>query len=241
MVERSTCSSGHLPCSIHLSTSRADVPIGEVQPQVLRHSGFFALPCLGVGGDLLAVVDLDQAVCVLGDLSLVLPGHHLRFVLREVTCLKDAVHNHGDQFGQLLVGKGNQYPFREQREEVGLLVLKLLLVDLESSLHSDGHLGRGLRILSLLGLFGNFLPAHVQVEREVRARKVQVHEAASKPLVVRQADKESVWRLWRVEAVDTLHLPNPITMSWHLERAQVFPDLGQNLFVDLLHFVPRLH
>mmetsp|Transcript_23484 Transcript_23484/g.30696 ORF Transcript_23484/g.30696 Transcript_23484/m.30696 type:complete len:338 (+) Transcript_23484:1632-2645(+) len=142
------------PSAIKILPTTTNVPGREVEPEVFRHAALFALPCGGVWGDALSVIQLNQRLCILtlSDLLSGFPCVHISLSCSSLV-LNYSLNNQVQTLWQVIIRVIQGFSsctIRGRNDQlVGLLSFPLLVISEESALRTQCKGSRRF----LLGLF----------------------------------------------------------------------------------------
>ncbi len=192
--------------AVVLPAPRADVPVRQVEPQVLLHARLGAHPVLRVGRDLAPGLhrQLHEVRRVARRLDVHLPRDGGVLLLRRARLVIDErVGRLDDQLGKLGAGQPKAhgrlgFARAEADERLLLHHVVLLLVRLEPTLNADGEL-RWCTVILVRWRLGDLAPLAVEVEARSVALAVQLHELCAEAEVALERHVQPFRRERRVE------------------------------------------
>ena len=209
---------------VPLAPPRADVAVGEVEPEVLAHARLLAHPRRRVGRDLLVRRQLHQLLCVLRGQSLRLPRDSALLPLLHRADVRDdrlAARRH--KLGELLARERHALPRRHQHQRsLGRLVV-LRAVDAEAAVDAERHFGRrGVGCVALGPQRAALLQVHVQ--RLAAPHRRRLHVLRSKAEVGAQRDVKAARRERAVEAEHALVVVHLVVLGGRHQAAHARTD-----------------
>mmetsp|Transcript_45271 Transcript_45271/g.86577 ORF Transcript_45271/g.86577 Transcript_45271/m.86577 type:complete len:250 (-) Transcript_45271:115-864(-) len=190
---------------VPVAASGADVPVRQVEPQVLAVPALLAHPICRVGRNLPALrVQLDEVLRVLADHQrLLLPRCHLLLVQGPRVGYRGVASLDND-LGKVCVRQGDEQLLRHHHQRMNLGNVKLRL-SLKATIHPNCKLG-WFRLLSNNACFGYLGVCKVKVQYCTRLRVIK----RQMPVRVRahcgHVEEQACGREWCIVAERTLFL-----------------------------------